>query len=55
MKTVLRIEPWRGVWRVTQDEKFYGDYKSRVQAMEGIAALTQEVRRNGGEIVMVDA
>lgn len=35
-QSTFELSPWRGVWRVTFDDVFYGDYRSEHAAIDAI-------------------
>jgi hypothetical protein len=44
---IIRIGLQRGVWRVTLDEKFYGDYRSKMHAAESADSAARALRERG--------
>jgi len=49
---IIRIGLRRGVWRVTLDDKFYGDYRSEMHAAESADSAASSLRE-GGRVVHV--
>ena len=45
---VFRAEGISGVWSVTRDHVFYGDYLSRAEAVSGACAAARDVEALGG-------
>jgi hypothetical protein len=43
----------RSIWRVTLDGAFYGDYRSRDQAREGVDAAALALRARGRVVNIV--
>ena len=37
-QSVFAIKLHHGIWRMTLDGRFFGDYRSKDQALEGVAA-----------------
>jgi hypothetical protein len=46
-RVIFRIEYWRGVWRVTRDDKFFGDYRTQPQAQTAAEEGVQKLRAAG--------
>jgi hypothetical protein len=46
--SVFRAEGSAGVWSVTRDDVFYGDYLSRAEAVSGACAAARDVEALGG-------
>jgi len=51
--SVLRITFGRGIWRVTLDGAFYGDYRTRGNAIEGADAAANALRAKGRKITIL--
>lgn len=41
MRSILQLTFRRGIWRVWLDSKFFGDYRTKSQAMEAAEAAKQ--------------
>lgn len=46
-RTIFRIEAWRGVWRVTRDGAFYGDYRTLSLARDNTQVVIARLRGEG--------
>lgn len=46
--TTFRITPKSGIWRVTSDDHFFGDYRARQWALIGAQEGALAVRTGGG-------
>jgi hypothetical protein len=46
-ETIIRISPRSGVWNVSVDARFYGDYLRRDWAVEAAAAKKQALAKEG--------
>ena len=46
-ETIIRISPRSGVWSVSVDARFYGDYLRRDWAVEAAAAKKQALAKEG--------
>jgi hypothetical protein len=51
--STFEIAPFRGVWRVTQDGAFYGDYRARDHATEGAEAAAVKLRGQGRVVKII--
>jgi hypothetical protein len=49
---ILLVHARRGIWRVTLDGSFYGDYRSRRHAIESVDAAAVALR-NSGRVVQI--
>jgi hypothetical protein len=47
LKSTFQLNLRRGIWRVTLDGAFYGDYRSKLQALEGAESGAQALRDSG--------
>ncbi len=45
--TTIRIELRRRIWRVTVDDRFYGDYRSERHAVNSAEAAASTLRARG--------
>lgn len=53
MAVVLMITLRHGIWRVTKDGVFYGDYRSKGSAAEGAESAAVALRRAGRTVKLV--
>jgi hypothetical protein len=53
MAVVFLITLRHGIWRVTKDAVFYGDYRSRGTAVEGAESAAVALRRAGRIVKLV--
>lgn len=51
----FRTQLRSGVWSVTKDDAFYGDYLSRREAVKGACAGARAVEALGGSAKVLDA
>lgn len=52
-RTVVRTHRSAGVWHVTRDGEFFGDYLSEALALTAARDAAREVERLGGEVEFV--
>jgi hypothetical protein len=45
---LIRTELRHGVWHVTRNDKFYGDYVARQSAVDAALELSRDIERSGG-------
>lgn len=45
---LIRTESRHGVWRVTRNDKFYGDYLAQQPAVDAALKLSRDIERSGG-------
>jgi len=53
MAVVLMITLRRGIWRITKDGVFYGDYRSKGHATEGAETAATALKRVGRAVKIV--
>ena len=47
MRATFAVAPYRGVWRVTLDGAFYGDYRSKQNALDGLSDKSHALKTAG--------
>jgi hypothetical protein len=53
--STLQITLRRGIWRVTLDGAFYGDYRTSRHASDSVNAAAAALRAKGSVVTIVDA
>jgi len=48
-----RVQLQNGVWRVTLDGRFFGDYRSKLHALEGVAVARRALEASGRTVGVV--
>jgi hypothetical protein len=52
-RTVVRTHRSGGVWHVTRDDVFFGDYMSEAVALKAAKDAACEIERGGGKVDFV--
>lgn len=52
-RTVVRTHRSGGVWHVTRNGEFFGDYMSEAVALKAAGDAAHEIRLGGGEVELV--
>jgi hypothetical protein len=50
---VLVLQHSRGIWRITRDGAFYGDYRSKANGTEAAQSAAAAIRLTGRSVTIV--